>query len=196
VALAKRYESAPSATLLGEGVHRSLEHEIAALQAAGAKVVTGAKPAAREGCAYANTLLQVEGRVFVEHADALQAEAFGNATLLVIAQERAEIVRGLERLEGNLTGSIYTARDGRDDDAYAGVASALRPRVGRLLNDKMPTGVAVSPAMHHGGPFPASGHPHFTAVGIPASLRRFTRLACYDGVRPERLPGILRNASS
>ena len=69
----------------------------------------------------------------------------------------------------------------------------LRGKCGRLLNDKMPTGVAVAPAMNHGGPFPASGHPHFTAVGIPAALTRFTRLACYDGVRPDRLPAALRD---
>jgi NADP-dependent aldehyde dehydrogenase len=59
------------------------------------------------------------------------------------------------------------------------------------LNDKMPTGVAVSAAMNHGGPYPATGHPGFTAVGIPASLRRFGMLACYDNVRPDRLPPAL-----
>ena len=64
----------------------------------------------------------------------------------------------------------------------------LRQKVGRLLNDKMPTGVAVSPAMNHGGPYPATGHPGFTAVGIPASLLRFAALRCYDNVRPHRLP--------
>ena len=63
-----------------------------------------------------------------------------------------------------------------------------RYTVGRLLNDKMPTGVAVSPAMNHGGPFPATGHPGFTAVGFPAALRRFAMLACYDNVRLARLP--------
>ena len=52
----------------------------------------------------------------------------------------------------------------------------------------MPTGVAVSPAMNHGGPYPATGHPGFTAVGIPASLLRFAALHCYDNVRPHRLP--------
>jgi NADP-dependent aldehyde dehydrogenase len=60
-----------------------------------------------------------------------------------------------------------------------------------LLNDKMPTGVAVSPAMNHGGPYPASGHPGFTSVGIPASMRRFSVLQCYDNVRPARLPAML-----
>ena len=65
--------------------------------------------------------------------------------------------------------------------------------MGRLLNDKMPTGVAVSPAMNHGGPYPATGHPGFTAVGIPASLRRFAALYSYDNVRPGRLPALLRD---
>jgi NADP-dependent aldehyde dehydrogenase len=59
----------------------------------------------------------------------------------------------------------------------------------------MPTGVAVSPAMNHGGPYPSTGHPGFTAVGIPAALRRFTVLACYDNVRDDRLPEVLRNQS-
>jgi hypothetical protein len=64
---------------------------------------------------------------------------------------------------------------------------------GRLLTDKMPTGFAVSPAMNHGGPYPATGHPGFTPVGIPASLRRFAALQCYDNVRPNRLPPPLRD---
>ena len=76
---------------------------------------------------------------------------------------------------------------------YARLEPVLRQKVGRLLNDKMPTGVAVSPAMNHGGPFPATGHPGFTAVGIPASLFRFAKLTCYDAVRPERLPKLLQN---
>jgi NADP-dependent aldehyde dehydrogenase len=63
------------------------------------------------------------------------------------------------------------------------------------LNDKMPTGVAVSPAMNHGGPFPATGHPGFTAVGLPVSIQRFAMLQCYDAVRDSRLPPELRNAN-
>ena len=63
--------------------------------------------------------------------------------------------------------------------------------MGRLINDKMPTGVAVTAAMNHGGPYPATGHPGFTAVGIPAALRRFTMLLCHDNVRTHRLPAAL-----
>ena len=55
----------------------------------------------------------------------------------------------------------------------------------------MPTGVAVTPAMNHGGPYP--GHPGFTAVGIPTSVRRFAMLECYDNVREPRLPEELRD---
>jgi NADP-dependent aldehyde dehydrogenase len=47
--------------------------------------------------------------------------------------------------------------------------------------------------MNHGGPYPATGHPGFTAVGIPASLRRFAMLQCFDNVRPHRLPPPLQN---
>jgi NADP-dependent aldehyde dehydrogenase len=65
--------------------------------------------------------------------------------------------------------------------------------VGRLLDDKMPTGVAVSAAMNHGGPFPATGHPGFTAVGFPASMLRFSALHSYDNVRAHRLPAALRD---
>ena len=47
--------------------------------------------------------------------------------------------------------------------------------------------------MNHGGPFPASGHPGFTSVGIPAAMTRFAALQCYDDVRPDRLPPELKN---
>jgi NADP-dependent aldehyde dehydrogenase len=59
----------------------------------------------------------------------------------------------------------------------------------------MPTGVAVSPAMNHGGPYPATGHPGFTAVGFPAAIIRFAALRCYDHVRAGRLPPELRDAN-
>jgi len=91
-------------------------------------------------------------------------------------------------LDGNLTGCVYSDTTGKDDDDYARLAPVLRGKVGRLLNDKMPTGVAVSPAMNHGGPYPSTGHPGFTAVGIPAALRRFAMLQCFDQVRAGRLP--------
>jgi NADP-dependent aldehyde dehydrogenase len=95
-------------------------------------------------------------------------------------------------IAGNLTGSIYTDAAGADDTGYATLEPLLRTRVGRLLNNKMPTGVAVSPAMNHGGPYPSTGHAGYTAVGFPAAVRRFTALHCYDNVPARRLPRALQ----
>jgi NADP-dependent aldehyde dehydrogenase len=120
---------------------------------------------------------------------------FGPVSLFVVVADVDEMLAVVSHLEGNLTGSIYSSRTGDDDAAYRRVEPLLRRRVGRLLNDKMPTGVAVSAAMNHGGPFPATGHPGFTAVGIPAALRRFSMLQCYDAVRPERLPEVLADGN-
>jgi NADP-dependent aldehyde dehydrogenase len=71
----------------------------------------------------------------------------------------------------------------------------LRPRVGRLIGNKMPTGVAVSAAMNHGGPYPSTGHPGFTAVGMPAAIRRFAALHCYDNIPDALLPIDLRDTN-
>ena len=190
--LAEKYESSSCTTLLGEGVLSGLTQSVGALRKAGAQLVTGGERADREGFAFANTVLRIDGDAFLGDPETFQSEAFGNCTLAVVASDVDQVCQIVSTLEGNLTGSIYSAEDGSEEQAYAAIEPLLRERVGRLLNDKMPTGVAVSPAMNHGGPFPATGHPHFTAVGIPAALRRFTRLACYDNVRPSRLPSILR----
>ena len=194
-AAADKFESAPVGTLLSDGVAQHLRSGIVALQRAGAEVVIGNLPVDNGRCCHANTLLKVSGARFLENPAGLQAEAFGNCSLMVIAESDDQLVAISQVLEGNLTGCVYSHTGGADDALYDRIAPELAHRVGRLLNDKMPTGVAVSPAMNHGGPFPATGHPGFTAVGIPASLRRFAMLQCYDNVRAERLPLSLQDAN-
>jgi 2,5-dioxopentanoate dehydrogenase len=189
--LAKKFDAAPVGTLLSRNVAQSLEANVKKLVAAGARLVSGGTPGGGAGYSFANTLLTVSGTRFLADPQRFQIEAFGNASLLVIAEDTAQAASIIEALEGNLTGCFYSDPAGSDDAAYAELAPRLRRKVGRLLNDKMPTGVAVSAAMNHGGPYPATGHPGFTAVGIPAALVRFTALACYDNVRAERLPPAL-----
>jgi NADP-dependent aldehyde dehydrogenase len=186
-----KLEGTTPPTLLSSGVARNLAASVKTLQAAGAELVTGGLPLT--GNRFANTLLRVSGEKFLSSPEKLQTEAFGNASLAVVVRDAGEAAAVINHLEGNLTGGIYSDAGGSDDALYGKLAPLLRTRVGRLLNDKMPTGVAVSPAMNHGGPFPATGHPGFTAVGIPASLRRFAALHCYDNVRPARLPDALQN---
>ena len=186
-----KLESSVPGTLLSSGVGKNLVASVKILRDAGAEIVTGGSPLA--GNKFANTLLRVSGAQFLASPEKLQTEAFGNASLVVVARDAAEVEKILAQLEGNLTGGIYSDTTGGDEALYEKFALLLRSRAGRLLNDKMPTGVAASPAMNHGGPFPATGHPGFTAVGIPASLRRFAALHCYDNVRPARLPDALKN---
>jgi 2,5-dioxopentanoate dehydrogenase len=192
-AVVARFKAAPAGTLLSAAVAKSLSQAVSSLIRAGAHTLVGGKPGVGGGYTHANTLLRASGQQFLDAPEALQAEAFGNASLVVVAEDIDEAGRVIEHLVGNLTGCVYSHTLGADDAAYDAIAPRLREKVGRLLNDKMPTGVAVSPAMNHGGPYPATGHPGFTAVGIPASMRRFAMLQCYDNVRSHRLPALLRN---
>jgi len=189
------FADAPNGVLFSESGREGLASAVQRLQEAGAEVLTGGEAEAGDGFRYGNTVLRVSAADFLGNSQALQTEAFGNATLVVVADSQAQTLQVLGALEGNLTGCIYSATDGSDDAAYDVLAPALRQRVGRLLNDKMPTGVAVSPAMNHGGPFPATAQAGFSAVGIPGALLRFAMLQCYDNVRPERLPAGLRDAN-
>ena len=189
--VAKRLAAAASGTLLSASGTDSVKSAIDTLKTAGATVVLGGEVRSEGGFGIQNTLLLATATQFLGDPHAFQTEAFGNAALIVTCDDEPQLLAAIEALEGNLTGTIYSAASS-DDAAYDRVAPALRLKVGRLLNDKMPTGVAVSPAMNHGGPFPATSHSHFTAVGIPAGLLRFTRLDSYDNVREHRLPDCLR----
>ena len=194
-AITVKFTEAPVGTLLSAGVEKSLASNLQVLVDAGAELLVGNSAADQGRFCYANTLLQVTGAQFLADPATMQTEAFGNSSLICVADSVDQLAQVVSTLEGNLTGCIYSDTAGSDDQAYDQIASEMRAKVGRLLNDKMPTGVAVSAAMNHGGPFPATGHPAFTAVGIPGSLLRFGMLQCYDNVRPHRLPCILKDES-
>jgi NADP-dependent aldehyde dehydrogenase len=187
-----KFQAGTPGVLLGKGGREGLVEAVAALRKAGAAVVCGGEPADGPAYRFNNTLLQVTAEAFLRNPEELQTEAFGPVSLLVVSRSTDETLAVLRHLEGNLTGTIYSDTAGSDDAEYTRVEPVLRQKVGRLINDRMPTGVAVSPAMNHGGPYPATGHPGFTAVGLPTSIQRFAALHCYDNVRPERLPADLQ----
>jgi NADP-dependent aldehyde dehydrogenase len=189
----KKFGEATPGVLLGKGGRDSLTEAVGVLQKNGAALVTGGQAMPGPSYRFANTLLKVNGDDYLKHPHELQTEAFGPVALLVVSKDTAQTINILKHIEGNLTGAIYSDTTGKDDADYDKIEPVLRQRVGRLLNDKMPTGVAVSPAMNHGGPFPSTGHPGFTAVGLPTSIQRFAALHCYDNVRPGRLPATLKS---
>ena len=188
-AASELFGSAEGGTLLSSP--GPLESGVGALEAAGAEVLVGGKATPGGRFAFENTLLTITAAEFLDDSETFQTEVFGPVSLLVRADDAREMAAVAAAMDGNLTGGIYSAES--DEDSYRIVESELRPRVGRLLNDKMPTGVAVVSAMNHGGPYPATGHPGFTAVGIPASIHRFAALRSYDNVPQHRLPSELRD---
>ena len=54
----------------------------------------------------------------VQQPELAQTEAFGNAAMLVVADDEAQMLAVAESLEGNLTGCVYSAQDGSDDALY------------------------------------------------------------------------------
>ena len=190
-AVQEKFDASPGGTLLSAAVEKSLLQSIAFLGSNGAtRLTTNSKTDDSRFCC-PNALLTTTGENFINNPEAMQTEAFGNASLFVTYQSIDQLVEIIDAMEGNLTGCIYSHTGDLDDSSYRRIAPHLAQKVGRLLNDKMPTGVAVSSAMNHGGPYPATGHPGHTAVGIPGTIRRFAMLQCYDNVRQGRLPRLL-----
>lgn len=190
--ISERFGHAPAGVMLSSELAAQAASAVDSLIASGARALSPDRREPNTGARFSPMLLGCDGDAFLERPRELQREAFGPVGLLVTARDLEQLLQIARSLEGSLTATVYSADDGSDEPAYRRLANILRVRCGRLVNDKMPTGVAVSPAMNHGGPYPATGHPGFTAVGIPASIRRFAALHCYDGVRPHRLPVSLR----
>jgi 2,5-dioxopentanoate dehydrogenase len=188
----QKFEAAAPGVLLGRGVRDKLIQAVGVLRQHSAGIVCGGEPLPGPSARFANTILRVSAGDFLRQPQELQTEAFGPVSLFVFCRDGNEMALVAKSIAGSLTGTIYSHSGGADDAVYTDIEPHLRVRVGRLLNDKMPTGVAVSPAMNHGGPYPATGHSGFTAVGLPASIQRFTALHCYDNVPPRRLPSALR----
>ncbi|MBE1877636.1 aldehyde dehydrogenase (NADP(+)) [Myceligenerans pegani] len=127
---------------------------------------------------------------FAAAADVLTEEVFGPATVLVTYDGADELQAAVDALPGSLTATIH----GTADDDLADLADQLSTRAGRVLFDGWPTGVAVTWAQHHGGPWPATNTQH-TSVGATA-LRRFLRPVVYQDAPEHLLPPELRDDST
>jgi NADP-dependent aldehyde dehydrogenase len=91
-------------------------------------------------------------------------------------------------MEGQLTITLHM--DAQDEPVALALLPLLERKAGRILVNGFPTGVEVSHAMVHGGPFPATSDGRGTSVGSLA-IRRFLRPVCYQDFPPGLLPAVL-----
>lgn len=137
------------------------------------------------------SLLRTDLDSLLEHSEALLTECFGPATLVVTYPDERRLLEVGGVLQGQLTVTVH----GEEDDPIAPALLALGASVaGRVIWNGWPTGVAVSHAMTHGGPYPATTAPAHTSVGTTA-IRRFLRPVTYQSVPDTLLPAELRDGN-
>ncbi|CUI04820.1 aldehyde dehydrogenase (NADP(+)) [Massilia antarctica] len=161
------------------GVHKLAQHE----------AVDALKEAAHTEGKGGPALFRTTGKAFLTE-QALHGEIFGPASLLVACDSVDEMRAITESLEGQLTATVQM--DEGDTELVRALLPVLERKVGRILANGMPTGVEVSTAMVHGGPFPATSDGRSSSVGT-AAIQRFLRPVCYQNLAQSLLPEVLRD---
>ncbi|WP_324642984.1 aldehyde dehydrogenase (NADP(+)) [Pseudarthrobacter sp. LT1] len=137
----------------------------------------------------APTVLRTRAEEVRKNPGLLRQEMFGPASLVVEYQDQAELPELAALLEGQLT----TTLQAEEDDDVSELAARLADISGRVLWNGWPTGVTVSYAQHHGGPYPATTS-NTTSVGT-AAIRRFLRPVAYQSFPATRLPEPLQDSN-
>ncbi|MEK9523371.1 aldehyde dehydrogenase (NADP(+)) [Streptomyces sp. NPDC087908] len=135
-------------------------------------------------------LLTVTARDLRAHPELLR-ECFGPASTVVTYASTEDLLTTLRELPGSLTATVH-GQEEADEELSREIWSALR--AGRLIWNDWPTGVAVTRAMHHGGPWPATTNPLHTSVGGTA-VARWLRPVAYQNTPEALLPYPLRTAN-
>jgi 2,5-dioxopentanoate dehydrogenase len=122
----------------------------------------------------------------------LAEEVFGPDTLVVRCGNTQDYLQAARSLTGHLTATIL----GDEDDLAANreLIHILEQKAGRVIFNGFPTGVEVTHAMVHGGPYPSASDPRFTSVGSMA-IYRFARPVCYQNFPQATLPPQLQDAN-
>ncbi len=140
-------------------------------------------------CKGSAALYEVSAADFLKHAE-LQEEVFGPASLIVRCKTKEDMLKAIQHMQGQLTGSVFGQVPELDD--FRDSITLLQSRVGRLIFNQVPTGVEVCHAMVHGGPFPATTDAGATSVGA-SSIERFLRPVCWQNCPADFLPEALQN---
>jgi NADP-dependent aldehyde dehydrogenase len=125
----------------------------------------------------------------------LLEECFGPVTVVARYRDEEDVTEVLSRLPGNLTATVHLseAEASQEGGRGAELLAALTPLAGRVLVNGWPTGVAVAPAQHHGGPYPATTSTS-TSVGATA-IERWLRPVAYQDAPEALLPPELHDAN-
>jgi 2,5-dioxopentanoate dehydrogenase len=186
-------QSAPF-TLLTSGIAREYDRASIA-RAAQTSVIESQSAAQREDGA---APFHAQARLFTTTLDELTSqpdladEVFGPDTLIVRCGNTNDYLEAARSLSGHLTATIF----GDEDDLAANreLIQILEQKAGRLIFNGFPTGVEVSHAMVHGGPYPATSDSRFTSVGSLA-IYRFARPVCFQNFPQSVLPPELQDAN-
>jgi 2,5-dioxopentanoate dehydrogenase len=171
-------------TMLTAGIRSAYVTGIGRLsEIAGVKTL-GKGLAAKAGCTAQAALFTTDAATFLATPQ-LEDENFGPSALIVACKNATEMQAIAEHLGGQLTATIHM--DQPDLALARQLLPVLERKAGRILVNGYPTGVEVSHAMVHGGPFPASSDSRSTAVGASA-IERFLRPVCYQDLPAALMP--------
>ncbi|MDQ0614391.1 NADP-dependent aldehyde dehydrogenase [Microbacterium sp. W4I4] len=138
------------------------------------------------------TLLLTSVDALLDDPEGIVTEVFGPAGLVVTYEDAADLERVARGLEGQLTATLVADETDADLALARTLVPALADRAGRVLWNQWPTGVSVTGAQQHGGPYPATTAPSTTAVGT-ASITRFLRPVAFQNFPAALLPAPLRD---
>jgi NADP-dependent aldehyde dehydrogenase len=137
------------------------------------------------------TVLRTTAAALLQNLEELFQECFGPTVLVVEYDTDDELLAVADAIDGQLTATLVAEPD---DEIVPELVRRLVPKAGRLLWNQWPTGVSVTHAQQHGGPYPATTAPATTSVGT-AAIGRFLRPVAYQGFPEQLLPGELRDLS-
>ncbi|MCZ2805426.1 aldehyde dehydrogenase (NADP(+)) [Modestobacter sp. VKM Ac-2983] len=184
-AMAEAVRGSTAQVLLNEGIAASFATLSGGLaEAPGVTAVARGTEGEGAGFTAAPLLLTTSAAQLPEQ---VTEEVFGPVTVVARYDGESELFTALTRMPSSLTATVL--RGAGETELPLAVSQQLRTRAGRLVYDAYPTGVAVSWAQHHGGPWPSTNSQH-TSVGTSA-IRRFLRPVTWQGAPAEVLPAEL-----
>ncbi|MUG33449.1 aldehyde dehydrogenase (NADP(+)) [Psychrobacter sanguinis] len=183
-------EKSVSQVMLNEGTLKSYNEGVRKLQSTKGFTLIASGQSADIVSKGQTNLFQADESLLLSGNENLQHEVFGAMSIIIPTSSEKNLLKGIEALGGQLTATIIA--DEEDFSKSDELLSLLSRKAGRVLFNGYPTGVEVSDAMVHGGPFPATSDARGTSVGT-ASIERFLRPVCYQNTPQSLLPEALKD---